>query len=186
MFTMKTFAATLLIAAAGVSAAPTSTGISYPSRTVAETGVTHTVVAGRAGLHFDPENVVAQIGDVIEWHYLPMNHSVAQSSFGNPCKPLDDGSGFFSGFNFFTKEGQAPDVFTFTVVDQNPIWYYCAQQTGAHCQMGMAGVINQNFNSNVNTLANYKLAAAKTGVSIIPPNVQGGNIFPNPNPTAGV
>lgn len=183
MFTMKTFAATLLIAAAGVSAAPTSTDYDYPSRTVSETGVTHTVVAGRAGLHFDPENVVAQVGDVIEWHYLPMNHTVAQSSFGSPCAPLADNSGFFSGFNFFTKEGQAPDVFTFTVVDESPIWYYCAQAD--HCQQGMAGVINQNFNSNVNTLANYKLAAAKTK-TVIPPNVQGGDIFPNPNPTAGV
>jgi plastocyanin len=65
---------------------------------------THTVVAGLGGLHFDPDNVVAEIGDIVEFHYLPKNHSVAQSSFAEPCKPIND-QAFFSGF-LPTPEGQ--------------------------------------------------------------------------------
>lgn len=174
-----------LAAAMAVSAAPTSTTIELASRTVSLTGVTHSVVAGLGGLVFDPDNVVAEIGDIVEWHFLPKNHSVAQSSFAAPCVP-DAGVpvSFFSGFQP-TASGQAPDVFQIVVEDANPIWYYCAQQAGnpGHCQQGMAGVINQNFNS-ANTLAAYKANAALTGVSVIPP-VQGGKVIPNPNPNGG-
>lgn len=70
------FSKTLVILAAALSiasAAPTGTTNSGPSTTVSRTGTTHSVVAGRAGLHFDPENVVAEIGDVVEFHYTPKN-----------------------------------------------------------------------------------------------------------------
>ncbi|ORY69613.1 uncharacterized protein BCR38DRAFT_334393 [Pseudomassariella vexata] len=187
MFTTKTFT-TLLFAAGVISAAPTSTSTSHPSRTVSLTGVTHSVVAGLAGLRFDPENVVASAGDIIEWHFLPKNHSIAQSSFAEPCQPLANSpsTSFFSGFNFATSEGQAPDVFQIVVEDASkPIWYYCAQQTGAHCQNGMVGVINQNFESAEATLAKHKELAAKTGTSVIPPAVQGGEVIENPNPLGG-
>lgn len=181
-----------LAAAAAVTAAPTSTGHDLPTRTAARTGVTHSVVAGRGGaLVFDPDNVVAAAGDVVEWHFLPKNHSVAQSSFAAPCRPLPDApdvdvssSSFFSGFRP-TASGQAADVFQIVVEDASaPIWYYCAQTVGSHCQMGMAGVINQDFDSP-RTLAAYKAAAAGTGVSIVPPAVQGGVVEPNPNPLGG-
>lgn len=171
------------------SAAPTTTtgNSNLPSRTVPHTGVTHSVVAGRGGaLVFDPENVVAEIGDVIEWHFLPKNHSVAQSSFGQPCVPdaALGGASFFSGFQPVT-EGQAPDVFQIVVEDKNPIWYYCAQTNGNHCQKGMAGVINQNFDS-ANTLAAYKKAAALTGTSVVPAVIEpAGGVIPNPNPLSG-
>lgn len=179
--------ASLAAAAALVSGAPTSTGNNLPSRTVPLTGVTHSVVAGLGGaLVFDPDNVVAEVGDVVEWHFLPKNHSVAQSSFAAPCAPDADvpaSSSFFSGFQP-TASGQAADVFQIVVEDASPIWYYCAQTVGSHCQMGMAGVINQNFNSP-NTLAAYKANAAKTGVSVVPPVVQGGKVLANPNPLGG-
>ncbi len=179
--------AVVLAAAAGLAAARpagTPTPADLASRTVTLTGVTHSVVAGLGGLHFDPDNVVAQVGDVVEWHFLPANHTVAQSSFGEPCKPLDTGAGFFAGFQP-TASGQAPDVFQIVVEDTKPVWYYCAQTKGNHCQAGMAGVINQNFDSQTNTLAAYKAAAALTGVSEIPPVVQGGKVIPNPNPLGG-
>ncbi|KAI0128588.1 Cupredoxin [Xylariales sp. AK1849] len=184
MFTKATIT-TLIAAASIVSAAPTGTTTSAPSRTRGEFAVTHTVVAGRGGLKFDPENVVAEIGDVIEWHYAPMNHSVAQSSFAKPCEPLADDTGFFSGFNFAVKEGQSENVFQITVEDKKPIWYYCAQQVGSHCQKGMVGVVNQNFDSNEATLNAHKELAAQTEVSVIPPYVQGGYVIPNPNPLSG-
>ncbi|PSR99193.1 extracellular serine-rich protein [Coniella lustricola] len=172
-----------VLAAAVIKAAPTSTGSIFPSRTVPLTRVTHSVVAGRAGqLIFDPQNVVAQVGDIVEWHFLPMNHSVAQSSFGSPCVPdADVSTSFFSGFQP-TTSGQAPNVFQFIVKDSNPIWYYCAQ--GNHCESGMAGVINQNF-SSANTLDAYKAKAKTVQKTVIPPVVQGGAVIPNPNPLGG-
>lgn len=126
---------------------------------VCGTGVVHRISVGSTtannGLQFEPENVVAEIGDTIEFHFLPKNHTVVQSSFDKPCEPLADGSGVFSGFNFATSQGEAPDVFAFTVSSKEPFWYYCSQTAGNHCQSGMSGVINQNFDSD-KTLAKYK------------------------------
>ncbi|CAK7242775.1 MAG: hypothetical protein STHCBS139747_004276 [Sporothrix thermara] len=184
MFVKTASIITLLAAVASALPAGTPTaGDKLGSRTNNSPAVTHTVVAGLGGLHFDPDNVVANVGDIVEWHYLPANHSVAQSSFAEPCKPLSSGDGFFSGFQP-TASGQAPDVFQIVIRDTNPIWYYCAQTKGNHCQAGMAGVINQNFESP-NTLAAYKKAAAGTGVSGIPPWIHGGAVLANPNSLGG-
>lgn len=192
-----------LAAAALVPAAPTPTATSSPSRTVTLTGITHSVVAGRGGAPvFDPDNVVAEVGDTVEWHFLPGNHSVAQSSFGQPCvPPTDAGAGatgqegqpflssfFFSGFHpVASGAAQAPDVFQLVVVqDDDPIWYYCAQASGGdHCRDGMAGVVNQDYGSSDTLSAYKKAAAALTGVSVVPPVVQGGAVIPNPNPNSG-
>jgi hypothetical protein len=109
---------------------------------------------------------------------------VVQSSFGEPCQPL--ANGFSSGFNFATKEGQAPDVFQITVKDKKPIWYYCSQTTGNHCQSGMTGVINQNFDNQDFSLAKHKELATKAPQSVTPAKVSGGEVKANPNPLAGV
>jgi hypothetical protein len=85
------------LAITGTLARPTGTTAQAPSTTADLTGVTHTVVAGLAGLHYDPDNVVANIGDIVEYHYLPKNHSVVQSSFDKPCFPIND-QAIFSGF----------------------------------------------------------------------------------------
>lgn len=175
----------LAFGAAFVSAAPTTTSKDLPSRTYELTGVTHSVVAGLGGLRFDPDNVVAEVGDVVEWHFLPRNHSIAQSSFADPCVPLADGTSFFSGFNFFTAEGQADDVFQIVVEDTKPIWYYCAQTAMSHCQAGMNGVINQNFDNQDFSLRKYREVAALTGTSVVPAYEQGGAVIPNPNPNGG-
>ena len=124
------------------------------------------------------------MGDVVQFQFLPANHSVAQSSFGAPCQPLAGGAGFFSGFGFATRDGRlAPDVFQLVVEDAAPIWYYCAQPNGQHCTSGMSGVINQDFDGP-NTLAAYQ-QAAKAVDTIVPPVVQGGKTLPNPNPNGG-
>ena len=165
-FTSFAFAATALLGLA--AAAP---GTPPP------TGVIHRVKAGfSGGLLFEPENIVAQPGDLVEVHFLPKNHSFAQSSFDKPCEPINENA-FFSGFQP-TTEGEAPQVFSISVVDDKPLWFYCGQTKGNHCQMGMAGVINQNFDGP-NTLAAYKEKAKTTGPSTVPPQVQGGFLGPN-------
>ncbi|TFA99786.1 hypothetical protein CCMA1212_008480 [Trichoderma ghanense] len=181
----------LAAAVACVAAFPAGTptvGNSLGTRTFL-TGTTHTIVVGRANsLIFDPENVVAEIGDTIEWHFQAKNHSLAQSDFAHPCQPLADGTGFFAGFNFVTEEGQNPNVYQITIIDNKPIWYYCPQTNGNHCQKGMLGAINQDFSSE-NVLSKQKVIAAGTGVSIVPPVIQGGRVGgfqrANPNPLSG-
>ncbi|KAF2732834.1 hypothetical protein EJ04DRAFT_565699 [Polyplosphaeria fusca] len=164
-----------------------TTTLAAPS-TTPSTGVIHRIFAGsttdNGGLHFEPQNVVAEIGDLIEFHFLPKNHTVVQSSFDEPCKPLD--GGVFSGFNFATSQGtiengEAKNLFTFVVKDKQPFWYYCSQTNGNHCQSGMSGVINQNFDGD-KTLAAYKEKAKGTGVSVNPADsltAVGGSIVPN-------
>jgi plastocyanin len=157
-----------------------------PANQIRTTGVIHRITAGstvaNGGLHFEPENVSASIGDIIEFHFLPKNHSIVQSSFSAPCSPLASSAGIFSGFNFATMEGEADNVFSFVVKDELPFWYYCSQTVGDHCQMGMSGVINQNFDDKEKTLAKYKELAVNTVTkqpSEDPLESRGGWISPN-------
>ncbi|KAI6780683.1 uncharacterized protein J7T54_001187 [Emericellopsis cladophorae] len=162
-----------------VLAAPTpTTGGNHPTRADTPlTGVTHTVVAGQGGLNFEPANVVAQVGDIIQWDFLPANHSVVQSNFADPCQPLADGSGFFPGFEFATQEGKNDNVFQIVIEDDSTIWYYCPQLKGEHCKKGMVGVINQDFDSNERTLAKHKELAAGVEEIVVPSGTQGGEIL---------
>ncbi|KAJ4348386.1 uncharacterized protein N0V89_009760 [Didymosphaeria variabile] len=168
------FAATTLLGL--TTAAPNS---------IPPTGVVHRITAGSTvennGLHFEPQNVVAEVGDLIEFHFLPKNHTIVQSTFDKPCEPLADGPGIFSGFNFATPSGEAEKAFTFLVQSKEPFWYYCSQTVGDHCQKGMSGVINQNFDGE-KTLAAYK-EKAKSAVTKQPSKdkleFRGGEIVKN-------
>ncbi|KAF1839763.1 hypothetical protein BDW02DRAFT_9161 [Decorospora gaudefroyi] len=149
------------------------------------TGIIHRIYAGSTtannGLHFEPENIVAEPGDLLEFHFLPKAHTVTQSSFSAPCEPLGGDAAIFSGFNFNTTAGEADSVFTVLVKDREPIWFYCSQPTGTHCQKGMSGVVNQKFGSD-KTLAKYKEMAVGTvsrQPSEDPLASQGGWIMPN-------
>jgi len=100
---------------------------------------THDVTVGaNAQLTFSPSIVTAAIGDKVNFHFFPSNHSVSQSTFGAPCVPSSS-LAIFSGFQPTTSE--STDVFTVTINDTNPVWLYCAQDD--HCGAGMAMVINQ-------------------------------------------
>jgi len=60
-----------------------------------------------------------------------------QSSFQDPCHPLD--KGFFSGF-VPTTIAPSGVLFDIVINDTKPIWIYCAQAD--HCQKGMVASIN--------------------------------------------
>ncbi|KAK3305234.1 uncharacterized protein B0T15DRAFT_493415 [Chaetomium strumarium] len=191
--------ALLLLAAALplISAAPApnpTLGQRAPDGTAASPRTTHTVVAGRPGLRFDPENVVAEVGSIVEFHFLQLNHSVAEASFDSPCQPKDAGvaGSFFSGFfpvprNADGSASQSGEVFQIEVRDADrPIWFYCAQNTGRHCQSGMVGVVNQRFDEAEKTLDVFRSKAAMVqGPSGVQPLVQGGWRGANPNPLGG-
>jgi plastocyanin len=189
MSTMRTVTTTLLLLAAAavnsVSAAPSSSLASGPSRTRGDSVVTHSITAGD-GLAFSIPNVVANVGDTIEFHFKATNHSVAQAAFGAPCSPLPGGGGFFAGWNFAVSKGlpQSPNIVSLEVRDTAPMWYYCPQTVGSHCQNGMVGVINQNFSSSETIEAQIEMATKST-VSVSPETVQGGLVGANPNPDEG-
>ena len=67
------------------------------------------------------------------------NHSVVQSNFTNPCQPM--ANGFSSGF-VPSAANDSGALFEIPVVNTSPIWFYCAQTKGNHCQSGMVGSVN--------------------------------------------
>lgn len=116
----------------------TTTSPATTSTTAATPGV-HTVAVGNGALAYSPNNITAAKGETVEFHFYAPLHSVAQGDFATPCTPSANGTGFFSG-DISTSSGQNVDVFTVTINDTNPIWFYCVIPT--HCQAGMVGVIN--------------------------------------------
>jgi plastocyanin len=107
----------------------------------AQAGTTVQVTVGANGaLAFSPNAITAAVGTAVQFSFFPKNHSVIQSSFANPCHPLA-GGGFFSTFVPTTA---SPSGTTFTIVVNNtsPMWIYCGQTTGNHCQSGMVAAIN--------------------------------------------
>lgn len=144
----------------------------------------HTVQVGdkSGALKFYPEEIPdAAVGDLVQFQFYPVNHSVARSGFASPCVPLDPAtangtSGFFSGFMPVKPEDQYMPTFTIMINDTNPIWYYCA--TGRHCENGMVGVINPPKNSADRTLALYKAAAARAN-TVAPGPPSGGETDPD-------
>lgn len=61
---------------------------------------THIVKVGQDGLTFDPKMTTAAVGDIVEFHFWPQNHSVVAGSMDTGCTPIDNIStnGFYSGF----------------------------------------------------------------------------------------
>ena len=65
------------------------------------------ISVGKGGLVFNPEIVTADVGDLLQFSYYPLNHSVAQGSLSAPCQPL--AGGVYSGFMpVETGEGVGP------------------------------------------------------------------------------
>jgi plastocyanin len=103
--------------------------------------VTHNITVGVNGqLAFGPSNISASIGDIIEFTFLAKNHSVVQSSFSQPCNPLENG--FNLGFHPVAANSTGPSL-SIIVNDTAPIWGYCAQTAPvSHCGSGMVFSIN--------------------------------------------
>ncbi|KAF2142417.1 uncharacterized protein K452DRAFT_270059 [Aplosporella prunicola CBS 121167] len=88
-------------------------------------------------LVYNPENVQAAVGDMVEFKFMEMNHTVTQSSFDNPCVKAEDG--FDSGF-MPNPDGKDGVTWSVMVNDTKPVWAYCKK--GPHCGLGMVFSIN--------------------------------------------
>lgn len=103
-------------------------------------GATHEVtVGGDQGLSYFPQEVSAQVGDMIIFTFYAMNHTVTQSTFDNACTPMEGGmdSGFMPNPD---NSIDPPPQVAMQVMTEDPIWMYCAQ--GNHCGQGMVFSIN--------------------------------------------
>ncbi|KAF9881412.1 hypothetical protein CkaCkLH20_00558 [Colletotrichum karsti] len=158
------------------AASATTTASAAAASSSSSASNVHIVKVGDGGLTFSPSDIKAAVGDMVEFHFYPKAHSVAQSSFDKPCEPLTNGTatGFFSG-PVPVSSGEGTDVFTLEVKDNNPKWFYCA--TGNHCQSGMVGVINAP-SSGARTLEQYSAAAKKASQNVAPASTGGGTLGP--------
>ncbi|OXV10199.1 hypothetical protein Egran_02040 [Elaphomyces granulatus] len=155
----------------GSGSSSSTTSATSPDSTMS--GAIKVDVGEDGGLIYKPDTMKASTGDTIQFTFYPQNHSVVQSAFDKPCQPQQNG--IFSGF-MPVSSGQGNMTFTITINDTKPIWLYCAQT--AHCQSGMAMVINPP-SSGQNTLNAYKNAAKNTSTSTAPAAVQGGVVGSN-------
>ena len=120
----------------------------YTSTTFAQGQVkVHVVwVSGKTNtLTFSPNNLVAEVGDMVQFQFGVGNHTVTQSTFDAPCLPMG-GAGtnttaISTGFMPVAADATTAPLYTIPIVDKTPIWLYCAQ--GKHCQNGMVMVINE-------------------------------------------
>ncbi|KAL2887709.1 putative GPI-anchored cupredoxin [Ceratocystis lukuohia] len=126
-----TFAA--LLAATAAMAIPTAAPEDSPSEVAKR--ATHVV---RVGDTIEPANLVASVGDKVEFHFLPGVHSVVRSSYIDPCSS----NGGFASTSVVTPNTQSQNAFAFVieVKSMKPIWYY--NGAGSACQSGVVGSIN--------------------------------------------
>ncbi|KAH8770391.1 extracellular serine-rich protein [Hyaloscypha sp. PMI_1271] len=124
-------------------------------------------------LVFVPADVKANPGDILQFQFSQINHTVTQSTFVEPCQPIQASdpaaAGIHSGFVPVTAGASTVTTFDVPVNDTKPIFIYCAQ--GPHCQLGMVMAVNANGNE---TLAAYKSAAAKAEKNVPAANFKGG------------
>jgi hypothetical protein len=97
-------------------------------------------VGSRGGLLFSPNYIDASIGDVINFRFLKLNHTLTQSSFDQPCVP---NGGFDTGFSQFNPTNKTNKAFTMVVEKATPMWFFCHQTLPvSHCARGMVFAIN--------------------------------------------
>ncbi|KAF7313250.1 putative Cupredoxin [Mycena kentingensis (nom. inval.)] len=152
-----------------------------PQPTFAPEPVAHSISVGENGLTFTPSNISAAIGDTVTFTFHPKAHSVTQSSFSNPCKPLANTSltgqvGFDSGLMPVAQDATELPKFTITINDTAPIWGYCKQQgPPVHCSQGMVFSISAVESGPNNFAAFQALAKAGSSASSDSPSGSGGS-----------
>ncbi|KAK7213966.1 hypothetical protein V2G26_021144 [Clonostachys chloroleuca] len=71
------------------------------SRTISLSQATHTIKVGKSRYMIEPREVVAELGDYIEWQFWSGTHQISRGDFDHPCSPYEDfhpdGQGFSSG-----------------------------------------------------------------------------------------
>ncbi|EPS43252.1 hypothetical protein H072_2780 [Dactylellina haptotyla CBS 200.50] len=173
MLFSKTFVAFASLAAFASAQSTTTTGA--PSSESVKVHVVQALVKdGKPA--FDPQEIQAAVGDLIQFQFHPMNHSVVRAAFADPCVPIEDSpsgngtAGFYSGFMPVAQDASVMPTFSITVENDKPIWFYCSQ--GKHCQAGMVGAVNPTAEK---TLAMFQANAAQAANNLSPGQQNPGN-----------
>ncbi|KAI9655699.1 MAG: hypothetical protein M1829_000611 [Trizodia sp. TS-e1964] len=153
------------------SASSSAMAVSTTGTTPGMVNVHIVKVSNKAGdLKFEPNDLKALTGDMVQFQFYPKNHSVVQSTFDQPCQPIQNNvpssPGFFSGFMPVSADSQSMLTYTIMINNTNPIWFYCSQ--GRHCQSGMAGVINAPATNTSRTIAAYQANAVQAPNNVSP------------------
>jgi plastocyanin len=128
------------------AASTTSSASSSLSTGTSGSVTVHVVKVGNANgtLAYSPNNIKANVGDMVQFQFAPNNHTVTQSTFDQPCQPIAANSnvtGFYSGFMPVSANSTRTPTYTIMIMNTTPVWVYCSQ--GKHCQLGMTMVINE-------------------------------------------
>ncbi|KAJ8520484.1 hypothetical protein ONZ45_g2714 [Pleurotus djamor] len=108
---------------------------------------------------FTPQVVEANAGDTVRFNFTNGNHSVTQSSFEFPCRPIHEQDPTINGFNSdFRPTNNGTAITTLDVQIQNdaPIYFYDANT----CGDGGVGSINLNETSG-KTLTGFEQNAQR-------------------------
>ncbi|KAF2999740.1 hypothetical protein E8E13_004543 [Curvularia kusanoi] len=131
---------------------PSPTTLNSATSTSSLVPQTHTIQVGLLDHKIRPETTEAAIGDLIEFDFYPLNHSIVRAEYGFPCIPYEmtgsDKKGFFSGFKPVDKVLDRPPKWTLRINDTDPIFFYCAAP-GSCITYGMVGGINLNSSTSI-------------------------------------
>ncbi|KAJ6594749.1 hypothetical protein B0H19DRAFT_907394, partial [Mycena capillaripes] len=97
-------------------------------------------IGGTGVIGYTPNQVQANVGDVVQFTFKQTNHTITQSTLDNPCSPLVGEGAFDSGFIFVADNETEFTQAQFEVQDTNPVWVYCRQ--AGHCAQGMVFAVN--------------------------------------------
>ncbi|KAK2607893.1 hypothetical protein N8I77_006536 [Diaporthe amygdali] len=132
-----------------------------------------TVSTANNSLVYTPDNIKASAGEMVQFQFVAGNHTVTQSTFDQPCTPINsimsNVTGFHSGYQPAAASKQTGMIPTYSIMinDTKPLWVYCAQ--AKHCQSGMVMVINENTAANASrSLTEFKALAAKATSNTAP------------------
>ncbi|KZT21037.1 hypothetical protein NEOLEDRAFT_1121587, partial [Neolentinus lepideus HHB14362 ss-1] len=115
-----------------------------------------------ASLVFQPQRVVAQLGDTVIFNFTQGNHTATQAVFSEPCIPAHDANITINGFDSSFRDagnGTAITILSVPILPQNAnttMWFYDYNT----CGQGGVGVINSN-ESSYETLAGFERNAIR-------------------------
>jgi len=147
---------------------------------------THNVAVGQNGLTYSPSNITAAVGDVVSFTFYAKNHTATQSTFAAPCTQLVNSTGgntivgISSGYMPVGANATSNPVWSFSVQDTTPLWFFCLQ--GNHCQQGMVFSINE---TPAKTFEAYQTAAKATTNSTAAPETGGAQTPAGSNGSTG-
>ncbi|KAI9810770.1 MAG: hypothetical protein M1827_006108 [Pycnora praestabilis] len=172
----STMTATTTKTDSATSTPPPPPPFSSPSSTFIASGSaqTHVVQLGAFGtpplVQYLPNNITANVGDVVEFQILAKAHSATQSNFATPC--IFNG-GFDTGLIANANSSlDAQFSRTFTVNTTSPLWFYCKNPgPPSHCSLGMVFGINpppgkmQQFIDMAKTFGNATVTSTSTSTT---------------------